>query len=138
MPIGVAIGVVSAISFAARIGSGDVSLGPGKTIDTLEERDEEDVDDEGGAATGNEGLKEEVQVVDESGLHKESPEIFCEGDSDSIHDSNPKPPSDSVSNFMFPCFPTNHAQKIRIQDLRNFQKFILKIRPALVYLVGKP
>ena len=93
VPIGVAVGVVSAISFAVRIGRGDVNLGSsGKTNDTLEERDEGDVDGEGGAT--NEGLKEEVD--DESGLNRESPERFCDGDNDSIDDSSPKPPSDSV------------------------------------------
>lgn len=100
MPIGVAVGVVSAPSFEARIGSGDVNLGSsGKTNDTLEERDEEDVDGEGGAT--KEGLKDEVD--DESGLNRESPERFCDGDSDSIDDSNPKPPSDSVEEPGFSC-----------------------------------
>ena len=93
MPIGVAVGVVSATSFAARIGSGDVNLGPsGKANDTLEERDEEDVDGEGGATS--DGLKDEID--EESGLNRESPERFCDGVRDSIDDSNPKPPSDSV------------------------------------------
>lgn len=93
VPIGVAVGVVSAISFAARIGSGDVNLGPsGKANDILEERDEEDVDGEWGATS--EGLKEEID--EESGLNRDSPESFCDGDKDSIDDSNPKPPSDSV------------------------------------------
>ena len=93
MPIGVAVGVVSAISFIARIGSGDGNLGPsGKTNDALEECDDEDGDGEEGAT--NEGLKEEVD--DESGLNRETPESFCNGGSDSIDDSNPKPPSDSV------------------------------------------
>lgn len=100
MPIGVAVGVVSAISFAPRIGSGDGNLGSsGKTNDTLEEREEEDVDGEGGAT--NEGLKEEVD--DESGLNRESPESFCDGGSDSIDDSNPKPLSDSVEEPGISC-----------------------------------
>lgn len=99
MPIGVAVGVVSAISFAARIGSGEVIFGPGgKTNDKLEERDE-DVGGEGGAT--NEGLKEKVD--DESGLNRESPERFCDGDSDSIDDSSPKPPSDSVEEPGISC-----------------------------------
>jgi hypothetical protein len=99
VPIGVAVGVVS-ISVAARIGIGDGKFGPsGKTNDTLEECDEEDVDGEGGAA--NEGLKEDVD--DESGLNRESPESFCDCDSDSIDDSNPKPPSDSVEELGISC-----------------------------------
>ena len=93
VPIGVAVGVVSAISFVARIGSGEDNLGPsGKTNDALEERDEEDGDGEGGAA--NEGLKEDID--DDSGLNRERPESICDGGSDSIDDSIPKPPSDSV------------------------------------------
>jgi hypothetical protein len=97
VPIGVAVGVVSAISFAARIESGDVNRG--KTNDALEERDEEDLDGEEGATS--EGLKEEVD--DEPGLNRESPEGFCDGDRDSIDDSNPKPPSDSVEEPGISC-----------------------------------
>ena len=99
MPIGVAVGVISAVSFVARIGSGDGNPGPsGKTKDALEERDE-DADGEGGAT--NEGLKEEVD--DESGLNRETPESFCNAGSDSIDDSNPKPPSDSAEELGISC-----------------------------------
>jgi hypothetical protein len=100
VPIGVAVGVISAISFVARIGSGDGKLGPsGKTNDTLEERDEEDDVGEGGAT--KEGLKEEVD--DESGLNRESPESFSDGGRDSIDNSNPEPPSDSVEEPGISC-----------------------------------
>ena len=85
MPIGVAVGVVSAISFVVRIGSGDVNLGPrGKTDDIF---DEGDADGE-----GTEGSKEELD--DDLGLNRDSPESFCDDGNVPIDDSNP--PSDSV------------------------------------------
>jgi hypothetical protein len=82
VPIGVAVGVVSAISFV-----GDGNLGPGgKTDDTL---DEGVVDGEGGVIT-------EGDVDNDLGLKRDSPESLCNDVNVPIDDSNPKPPSDSV------------------------------------------
>lgn len=83
MPIGVAVGVTSGISFVATIGSDDNTGGSGEL--------DEEVDDEGGAV--KEGFKE---VGDEPGLKRESPESFCNGGSVSMDDSSPEPGSDSA------------------------------------------
>lgn len=92
VPIGVAVRLVSAISFLVTAGSGDGSLSSrGKIDGTLEELDE-DIDGEGVAIT--EGSKEDVD--DERGLNRESPERFDTGGNVSIDVSNPKSPSDSV------------------------------------------
>jgi hypothetical protein len=92
VPIGVAVGLGSAISFVVNAGSGDGNLSSrGKTDVTLDELDE-DVDGEGDAIT--EGSKEEVD--DDLGLNRDSPESFCTDGNVSIDVSNPKSPSDSV------------------------------------------
>lgn len=93
MPIGVAVGVVSAILFVARVGNvGDNSGLSCITGDALEELDE-DIDGEGGAV--KEGFREEFDDEPE-GLNRESPESFCSGGSVPIDDSSPEPASDST------------------------------------------
>lgn len=90
MPIGVAVGVASAILLVAKFGDGDGSSAlRGKGSDNLEEFDE--VDGEGGAV--NEGFKEEVDD-EPKGLNRESPESFCNGGSVPIDDPSPDPPSE--------------------------------------------